>query len=27
VYKLRHRLISGRLELKEVDALEFLEAA
>jgi putative transposase len=26
VYKLRRRLISGRLELKEVDALEFLEA-
>lgn len=27
VYKLRRRLISGRLQLKEVDALEFLEAA
>jgi putative transposase len=27
VYKLRRKLISGRLQLKEVDALEFLEAA
>jgi putative transposase len=27
VYKLRRRLISGRLQLKEADALEFLEAA
>jgi putative transposase len=27
VYKLRRKLISGRLQLTEVDALEFLEAA
>jgi hypothetical protein len=27
VYRLRRNLISGRLELNEVDALKFLEAA
>ena len=27
VYKLRRKLIAGRLQVTEVDALEFLEAA